>query len=264
MRVRFALWAGGLGASALVLLSAACGGGSQNSGAARPTVEPSATALGGPAPTPNAQEAFARRLVSAHDGLPLGTLSETRLGSIPVGGLVKFQVTISVDATATVTRPASGAAATPTAVSTAVKVGGMTGVQAFCHGVTCTAQSSTRQGVVAGISGVWTWSLTATQPGTATISIVATTYSLDTDVVLAESSPLDQTVLVSAGTGYQVRRVAGWVKGVGIGGIVSAAAGAGRFVVWWRKRRTKHRLEAAAASAAPAPGAAADHEARGG
>ena len=168
------------------------------------------------------------------------TLEDQQLAPIKVDTPTEFQVTISIG-TIGPTVPASHTTA-PTGIATSVEAGGNMGVTAFCQGVVCTAQSHERQNVlVSGDSKTWYWSLESSTPGPVTVTIVATTYAQATDNVLWQSAPITQTTTVVAGSGYQVRKVAGWAKGIGIGigGAGTALAALWRVAGKWRKRRAK-------------------------
>jgi hypothetical protein len=120
-----------------------------------------------------------------------------------------------------------------------VEVGGTIGVQVLCSdAIACTAESAQRQNVLTPRdSKTWTWDIVADSPGAATVKVVATTYDQNSDIVLAETPPISQTVTVTATSSYVWLRIAGrlqWLIGfIGVGAIGSAGT--------WVFRRLRNR-----------------------
>lgn len=193
---------------------AGCGGG----GSIRPQSSP--------------QLIYVSSLIQDTKSLIPGVLTYTDVGSMRTGADTSFTVTVSGDAgfpTSSVSpsgepSPHSGTYTYPSAV----EVGATIGVQLICTGpITCTAESSERQNVLTATdSQAWTWDVTAGSPGTATVTVLATTYDQDSDNVLSETLPISQTVNVTATSGYVWGRIASWLQWligfIGAGALFSA------------------------------------------
>lgn len=136
-----------------------------------------------------------------------------------------------------------------------VLVGGTIGVRVICENATCLQESSQKQSVLqTGDSVTWTWLITAGSPGSASISIVATTYDQGSETVLSEKRIVESFTVTTTGS-YVWSRIAGWLQWL-IGVVGVGAIGTG--VTWIRRRLRKHRSvhsegEAASPQHPPAP-----------
>ena len=119
-----------------------------------------------------------------------------------------------------------------------VPTGGIVGVVASCQGIACSADGPAAQPVLSGMTGNWSWELSAQHPGTARVLLVATTYDQGTDIPLHVTSPIEITITINATPGYWASTIGHWTGAV-IGGSLGALVGGG--ANWLAKQRATRR-----------------------
>jgi hypothetical protein len=197
--------------------------------------------VGQSAPSP--QTIYVSSLIADAGSLIPGVLEYTDVGPMRTGADTSLAVTVSGDKGYQVISGSPSGQPSPEGGTytypSVVYVGATIGVRLLCSGaITCTAESSERQNVLTPTdSQTWTWDLAAGSPGTATVTIVATTYDQNSDNVLAETRPISQTITVTSTSGYDWSRLAHWLQWligfVGAGAIFSAGT--------WIARRLRKR-----------------------
>lgn len=219
-----------LAALAVVLMATACSSGGIDRGSSVP---------------PSPQQLFSIQLVSDIKSLDRGVLLYQVPGTLNTGA----QAYLSVEV-ADIGKGANGGSPWPAASNWVlypqdVPTGGVVGLTATCEGLKCAAQSQERQAVPSFESAAsWFWHITAQNPGVAHIYLDATTYDLNSDVVLHQTEPpIEITVLVSPTPGYWLTRVGNWLKAlvgfVGFAALLALAQGIRR----WRTRRKTRAAE---------------------
>jgi hypothetical protein len=124
-----------------------------------------------------------------------------------------------------------------------VPTGGIVGVVASCQRIECSADGPAAQPVLSGMTGNWSWELSAQHPGTARVLLVATTYDQGTDIPLHVTSPIEITITINATPGYWASTVGHWTTSViGIGGLGVL----GGLVTWLRQRKARQRAKQSA------------------
>ena len=119
-----------------------------------------------------------------------------------------------------------------------VPTGGIVGLSASCQGIACSADGPATQPVLSGMTGNWSWELSAQHPGTARVLLVATTYDQGTDIPLHVTSPIEITITINATPGYWASTLGNWSKGViGFIGVGTLASG----ITWLMQRDVKRR-----------------------
>jgi hypothetical protein len=184
-------------------------------------------------------------------GLGTGEMQVQMPTSGVQGGGDTLTVTIAASAggESAITVTGTGAAsATSTVVATRVPTGGTMDVNVTCTGLTCTAVSNAPQPVASGLSGTWTWNLDYGQAGTGTVQIVADLYQASSNIVLWQSPPLTEPIVILATGQQQVDQSLSWLHDTIIS--VSAVAVALAPIATWllalrakRRRRARHAAE---------------------
>lgn len=179
------------------------------------------------------QDGYQVRLTADRRALIDGVLDYSKPGPLKVGGRSVFVVTLS----GARVRPASPSPGRMTYPSP-VPVGASVGVRLLCTGIDCSARSSERQNILTSDDKrSWTWILTAHRAGIAHVSVVATTYDQDTDEVLSETPPIDQSIAISATPSYVAHRIAVWGKLL-VGLVGAGAIGTAARYLWRRFRKS--------------------------
>ncbi|MER5636107.1 hypothetical protein ABT095_04050 [Kitasatospora sp. NPDC002227] len=201
-----------------------------------------------PLPPSGAQSDYVLSVRQDQQSLDRGVLVHTAIGGLDVGDEAEFSVKV-FDLGKGTDAPAGVAPALPPGVVAApdnVPTGGDLGVTLICEHIACTPYDAERKPVVGkGASATWTFGLTAHEPGTARLHIVAEVYRGDTDQVLVGAEPVDLDVDIRRTWSYTARQAGHWLVATAPGlGLCSGGALAGVAGALWRRLRARRRTEA--------------------
>lgn len=243
-----------LGLLAFVLLAAGCGATSAVSHHPARHVPPLRQQV-------SQQERFKARLIRDIKSLDSGVLGYKAPSTLATGSDATLSVTVT-----DIGRGKNGTRPLPSGWVYShedVPTGGYVKVTAACQEISCHPDNQAPQPVLRpGMRGNWSWQLSAQHPGTAHVSLTATTYDQGTNLPLHVTQAIQITITVSATPGYWVSQAGNWTKVlIGIVGFGTIVGG----VQWlWRHRRKRKAVATARDKAvATAREAEEDREASG-
>jgi hypothetical protein len=215
------------------------------------SVSSSGSTVGG-GTSPTGQDLFQVRLVGDDRSLDQGILGYQAPATMNTGANATLNVEVIDNGTGEAGTMPLPAGTGYVFARQDVPTGGIVGVHSSCQGVTCTADGPERQPVISsGMTAYWSWELSARNPGTARVLLVATTYDQGTSIPLHVTQPIEITITVNATPGYWVSAAGNLTKGViGFGGVGTIVTGIG-----WLSRRGTRRAKPAGKPGAGRAGA---------
>ncbi|MFI9228590.1 hypothetical protein [Streptomyces rimosus] len=203
------------------------------------------------------QEAFSWELEQARKGLFAGRISYSVVRDAAEGDIQRFELRVGG------ARAAPSVGPSGDAKPGAAQIGALMGAKLHCAGVEvkCTQNSSERQPILTPKdSAQWNWSISTPKAGKVSVTLTLTAYYLNTNTVLAEGPPVEQTLEVKKEESFWEMLSASWNVILTLLAAVGGLGGVVAFIAHWTGSNVRNNDQRDQQQGTPPPPAAVEED----